>query len=264
MEKINNIITFLEKTAPLNLKESWDNVGLLVGDRNMETEKIVFSMDLTDSAIDMAIKNGAKMIVTHHPLIFKPLHKVNTDTVKGKKIMKCIKHDISVYTAHTNLDSCLSGTSDVLCDLLEVKNKKVANITDESTGAGLGRFGTLSSTMTLETFLVHIKEKGFTNIKYAVDKEGLSKPINKVCVSTGSFYFDGLLAACKENCDVYITGDVKYHDVQEGYDRNIAIIDLGHYKSELPVFQPIMDKITKYFDVDVMLCDINEAEINIF
>ncbi len=263
MENVNNIITYLEKVAPLNLKESWDNVGLLIGERHTDTEKIIFSMDLTNAAIDMAIKEGANMIVTHHPLIFKPMANISSDTIRGQKIMKCIKHNISVYTAHTNLDSCLSGTSDAIFDILELNNKKVTNIIDEVTGAGLGRFGTLNTTYTLESFLQYLKEKGFSNISYSMDKEGLNKKIKKVCISTGAFYMGTLASAYKENCDVYITGDVGYHDAQEGYDRNMAIIDLGHYKSEIHVFKTIMNKISNYFDVEVILCDVDEAKINV-
>ncbi len=264
MIKINEVIKYVENIAPVSLKENWDNVGLLIGDRNNSTEKIVFSMDLTNTAIDFAIENNAKMIITHHPIIFKPLSKVNSDTVRGEKIIKCIKNDISVYTAHTNFDSCLNGTSDAVFNALKLTNKKVACVVDEKLNAGLARIGEFSTSITFEDLLKSLKKIGFLNFKYLGNENYYSKKIKKVCILGGSFDMQSLEVASKENCDVFITGDIGYHNLQECLDLNIIAIGLGHYNSEIFGLKRLMENLSKDLEVSTLLCDIDEVATTIY
>jgi len=116
--KIKGIITKLEKKFPRFLAESWDNVGLLIGDKNREVEKIQLSLDVTEEAIDNAIANGVNLIISHHPLIFSPLKQVNGDSLTGRKVLKLIENKIALYSMHTNLDSAYGGLNDYVAKKL--------------------------------------------------------------------------------------------------------------------------------------------------
>ena len=120
--KLNRLINFLEEKFPIFLAEEWDNVGLQIGKRDSKINGILLSLDLTEKVIDKAIEIGANLIITHHPLIFKPLKNISSDSLMGKKIMKLIENGISVYSMHTNLDSGKSGLNDFLGEnILELK-----------------------------------------------------------------------------------------------------------------------------------------------
>src|SRR5690625_3628050 len=114
----------LEKWAPKNLAYDWDNVGLQVGSFSKETEKVMITLDVTESVVEEAIDQGVNLIIAHHPLLFKPLHQLNTDSVKGRVIKKLIAHDITVYAAHTNLDIAEGGVNDLLCNELDIRSTK--------------------------------------------------------------------------------------------------------------------------------------------
>jgi len=125
MVKSQTVINLIEKFAPKSLAQEWDNVGLQVGSANAEISKVLVCLDLTDDILEEAISQGANLIITHHPLIFKPQKKISLDTPLGKKIAKLIKHDLVVYSAHTNLDITWGGVNDVLVEKLGLLKPEV-------------------------------------------------------------------------------------------------------------------------------------------
>lgn len=125
MYLLKHIIEILEEIAPVKLKESWDNVGLLLGSYQHNVQNVLCALDINDEVIDEAINSGAQCIITHHPFIFKPLYKIDLDTSQGRWIKKLIMHNIAVYTMHTNYDIAKGGINDIICDALNIKNTKV-------------------------------------------------------------------------------------------------------------------------------------------
>jgi dinuclear metal center YbgI/SA1388 family protein len=125
--KCQTIINFIEQLVPRRLAEDWDNVGLQIGDRTQEIRGIVVALDLEPQVVDEALAVGANLIITHHPVIFKPLKNIRADLTQGKMILNIIKNDISVYCAHTNLDSAAQGVNQVLAELLKLEKIKVLN-----------------------------------------------------------------------------------------------------------------------------------------
>lgn len=123
--KLYDIINTLEKDFPLELKEKWDNSGLLIGDVNNEIERVQISLDVTDSVIDNAIKNNCQLIISHHPLIFGNIKKINNSDVLGRKILKIIKNNINIYAMHTNLDSAKDGLNEYIVKKLQGEKTKV-------------------------------------------------------------------------------------------------------------------------------------------
>ncbi|GMQ56367.1 Nif3-like dinuclear metal center hexameric protein [Vallitalea sediminicola] len=236
--KCEEIINKLEELAPPKLAESWDNVGLLVGDSNQAIDKVLISLDATKDVVDEAINNKVDMIITHHPIIFKGVKHVNTSTVIGRKLIKLIKNDICVYSAHTNLDSASEGLSVLLADKLQLNDSDILesnNNFDVLDLCGTGRIGYLEE-MTLEELSYYVKE--MLNIKSVRVIGSLDKKIKKVAVSPGSS-MEFADTAYKNGADVYITGDIKYHDAVEYKEKGMALIDAGHFGTEnivLPMF----------------------------
>ncbi len=123
--QINELIGFLNTIYPPQFQESYDNSGLLVSRDNPEVTKALLTLDITPEVMDEAIEQKADLIIAHHPVIFKPLKKINHKTPTEKIIRKALANDIAIYSAHTNMDSARGGTNDKLCDLFNLKNCEV-------------------------------------------------------------------------------------------------------------------------------------------
>lgn len=130
--KLSEIINPLEKVFPKSNMEEWDNVGLMVGDRDMEIKKIQVSLDVTMNVIDNAIKNNIDLIISHHPFIFNPIKNINTDSLLGRKILKLIENRIAVYSLHTNLDSSKNGLNDFVGEIIGLKDGKIIDPVKEN------------------------------------------------------------------------------------------------------------------------------------
>lgn len=123
--KVKEVIKIMEELAPPEYAEDFDNCGLLVGDENQVIDKVLIALDATMEVIDNAIENDVEMIITHHPIIFSKMDRVNNQSIEGRKIIKLIKNSIPVYSAHTNLDKTYNGINDVLASKLGLTNTKM-------------------------------------------------------------------------------------------------------------------------------------------
>lgn len=124
MTTVQQIITVMEQLAPRSYAESWDNVGLMVGNRNAVVTGVVTTLDVTEEAVEYAIEQNCNLIISHHPLIFKGLKQLSYDTVQGRMINRLIQHKIAVYSAHTNLDIASGGLNDMLAKQLGLTDIK--------------------------------------------------------------------------------------------------------------------------------------------
>lgn len=128
---LNKIISVIEEYAPLSLQESYDNAGLVVGSPKMEVSKALICFDVTEPVIDQAIEIGANLIISHHPIIFGGIKKLNGKNYVERIVIKAIKNDIALYAAHTNLDNIINGTNKILADKLGLKNTRVLSPQNE-------------------------------------------------------------------------------------------------------------------------------------
>lgn len=241
--KCSEIIKYMEEYAPSSLSESWDNVGLMLGDENSEVKKILTALDVNDDVIDEAVENNIDLIITHHPFIFKPIKNITCSTPLGKRIFKLIKNNISVFSAHTNLDIAKFGTNDTFAYLLNLKNvDNLCNPVNET--EGLGKVGELESEMKFREFINIVKK--VLNIDKIVISGNLDKTIKKAGIGTGKCSgFEYMKLAKEKGCDVYITGDVGYHDAQNAVDLELCLIDATHYLSEVLIIPVICDYLNK-------------------
>ncbi len=365
MYLLNDIIKELEKVAPPRLAESWDNIGLIIGSRQQKVSRILCALDINEEVVEEAKHHKADCIITHHPLIFKPLSKIDYDTPKGKIIKQLITHNISVYTMHTNYDVVKGGINDILCDKLGIKEPEVLHISKEEqfykaavyvpeksyenvrnaiinedicdignykgctftaegegtfipmTGSnpyigthgklekaaerkiefiassaninkilgavkkvhpyeepaidvlalnnmqsydGIGRYGQLACEVTMEQFIVTLKE--VFNIPYLRMTDSEVAWVKHVAVCSGSGA--GYIKRASEIADVYVTSDIKFHEAQEAKDLGLCVIDIGHYASENLSVEYIVSKLSGLFkDLWVSSSKVNGEAIHI-
>jgi dinuclear metal center YbgI/SA1388 family protein len=218
----------LERYAPERFKEGRDNVGLLVGETQRQYSRILTALDVTDPVIDEALALGADLLLTHHPVIYKPVPCITDETALGRRLLRLIRRGVAVFSAHTNLDAAVGGTNDVLFDLLGLIRRE--NLL-EGDGCGMGRAGELPARQTLAQFAALVRDRlRLPRLQFAGDP---CRAISRVALCTGqgaeTRFFHGALA---KGCDVYVTGDITYHDAQAAADLGLALIDGTHYATE--------------------------------
>ena len=237
---VQTVCDAMNRIAPKYLAEEWDNPGLLVGDPRQSVNKILVCLDLSDDTINQCIEADAQMIVTHHPMIFRPIKSIRTDLPLGSKIRSLIKHDIACFAAHTNLDSAEGGVNDVLAEKIGLTDVKTF---DEE--ISLGRIGRLKTEMTAEEFALHVKKSlNADNVRlinagdFKIKKVGLCGGAGSEFISKAKFL----------GADAFVTGDVKYHEAQSAVDNKIHVIDAGHFATEFPIVHSLVKKLKEEFE----------------
>ncbi len=227
--KCYEVMERLEELSPTMYAEEWDNVGLLVGRREKEVRKIYVALDATDEVIEEAVKIQADMLLTHHPLIFSPVSRIQSDDYIGRRILRLARHDIACYAMHTNFD--IMGMADAAADEIGLKKREVLNITyeDDIAKEGIGRRGKLPHIMTLGECAEHVKQcfhidrvKVFGDMEATVEDAAVSPGSGKSVVKD----------AVAAHVDVLITGDIDHHTGIDANEQGLYIIDAGHYGIE--------------------------------
>jgi len=254
MTTVSDILQFVEALAPRSMKMDWDNVGLLCGSRATPVTKVLVALDPFEHVCKEAADWGAELIVTHHPLIFRPLPNITDETSIGRGIRTLIKNDISAVNAHTNLDQAPGGVNDVLAKKLALLNVEVINPcgTDENGSEwGLLRMGEVPE-QPLDAFLNRVKTLLRCDCLRYVDG---GKPVRKVAVGGGACG-DGWREALDAGCDTFVTSDIKYNQFWDARDFGLNLIDAGHFHTENPVVAVLAEKIAAAFpDVEVKISE---------
>ncbi|MBD7906842.1 Nif3-like dinuclear metal center hexameric protein [Sporosarcina gallistercoris] len=229
MKNVNGheIIQLFEEWSPKKLAMEGDPIGLHIGQLNRPVDTVLVTLDVNEAVIDEAVERGATLIIAHHPPLFRPAKHILTDTPQGRMIEKCIKNDLSVYAAHTNLDIASGGVNDLLAAKLGLTELKIIERTsgDSEQEYGLGRIGLLSSSMTLERFALHVKEKlEVPAVRIVGDKNRLIRKVG-VLGGDGNKY---IYAAKRAGADVFVTGDLYYHVAQDAEAIDLCVVDPGH------------------------------------
>ena len=224
-----DIIKIIEDRAPLGLAYSWDNSGFLCGDINKEVEKVYLTLDVNMYTVDEAVKSGADMILSHHPIMFGGIKRIDFNTPDGYVISKLIKNDIALYAAHTTMDTAKDGLNDMLAEKLGIVSSDVIEKNESYDGCGLGRIGKINTPVTLAEFAVTVKEALKTPfVRVSGGKETV---INTAAVGSGACS-DIIPLAAKMGADVMVTADMKYHIAIDSVESGICVIDAGHYPTE--------------------------------
>lgn len=232
MSTVLEVLNYVDELAPFELAMKWDNVGLLVGDKDAIVTGCVLALDVNKDVLDFAIEQKANLIITHHPVIFGGLKKLTTDNI----IYKLVAKNISVISAHTNLDLVEGGVNDALAETLELENIRPL----ENTG-GLGRVGELEKEMLPSEFVQFVKRVLFAE---SVNYTNFEKPIKTVALVGGEgsdFAF-----ACPE-ADAYLSGELKHHVFIDAQNMEKQIFAVGHHESEVCVLEPLTKQINAKF-----------------
>ena len=158
--KLSEVVSLIEKRMPLAWSEEWDNSGLLVGDPDSEIVKTGIALDVTENTVLKATDSGCQLLVSHHPIIFRPIKNIIPDRPAGKAMVSAIKNGLSLYAAHTNWDSSPEGVNFILAELLGLDEiEPLITPTDRSSSWGMGSVGELMMPMPFETVMKLIKER---------------------------------------------------------------------------------------------------------
>lgn len=225
--QLQDILTILDSIAPFNTAEQWDNVGLMVGDPCQEIKSILVSLDPSFEAIDAARAADINLIISHHPLIFTPLKRIDLRRDRiSRKIGTLIQSGIALVSMHTNLDASTGGVADVLAERLSLQGVQAF---------GSMRYGTITEAMPLDSWA---KSLPFDTIRI-VDAR---LPVKNVCSCPGSGM--GYLGDAQSlGCDTLVTGDVRYHAALDAREAGVNIVDLGHFATEQVAIAPLAERL---------------------
>ncbi|MGX8680201.1 MAG: Nif3-like dinuclear metal center hexameric protein [bacterium] len=222
--KAGEIITVMENYFPLALQEEWDRSGLQIGHRDQDVSKLMIALDPDEAALDLAIAQDCQMLITHHPYLFHDLT-LDLDTPIGRFIEKAIKHNIVIYAAHTNLDKVAMNRW-----LVEALGCTPLGSID---AAGITQRGELPEAVHLKTLIALIKEKWPVSCVKTTGNLNQMVQSFVVCGGAGSDF----MVEAGAQADVYITGDIKYHQAQTAIEQGITLIDAGHHVEVIMVDQ---------------------------
>lgn len=240
------IINIMNAWAPQSLAESWDHPGLQIGNVHTPVKKVLVALDLTAENASYAADNGVNLIISHHPFLFRSLHEIDLGTYRGKIIETLIRSSIVSFAAHTNLDIARGGVNDVLAEKLSLSDVSGLDPAENGSDAdSLGRTGMLPRVMSGKEAVSYIREKlEMPVIRYSGD---INKNVKKIAIlgGAGSEYIHD---AKRLGADLFLTGDLKYHEAQEAYASDIIVVDGGHFYTEHPVVQNLANRLRQSFE----------------
>lgn len=232
MISAKELYDYIDSFAPFESAMDFDNVGILVGDPDYTSRKVLLALDVTTAVIDEAVAKGCTIIVTHHPVIFHPLKSVLSDSLP----YRLIQNGLTVLSAHTNLDICEGGVNDTLARTIGLE-------LTERTDKDCFVTGELCEAVDFTNFAEKIQYvlgcKGFR----FTGRNGLIKRVSVACGAGGGSIF----RAVKEKADAFVTGEIKHHEWLAAREHNIAVYDLGHFRSEDMIIAALVQRLSAQF-----------------
>lgn len=232
-----DIYDYLNAFAPVDMQESFDNAGFLFGDRKTGVKTALLALDVTSEVISEAAEMKAELIISHHPVIFGGVKRVEPSDPTGKKLIALAKNDIAVISMHTNLDKAEGGVNSILIRLLGAERNETVP------GDPYMRVGSLETETPLAEYLAYVK--------YRLNANGLryydsGRPVSRIACCGGAGG-DGLKTAAELGCDTFITADVKYNVFLDARELGINLIDADHFCTENPVMYELKSLLRDRF-----------------
>lgn len=258
--KCQTIAGILDELAPRRLAESWDNVGLLVGDGKQNINRVMVCLDVPEWVVKEAVERDVDMIISHHPIIFNGIKRVNADTATGRKLLKLIKNNIALYSMHTNYDIASGGLNDIFARELGFSDSSVITETyNEGRVMGFGRIAELENETTLSMYAEKVKVLlGADHIRYAGDPDSAVKKVALLNGSGNKFINDARFAGA----DVLVTGDMQYHGILDALEMGLCVIDAGHYATEKIMIKYITEYLHRKFQELKLDVEVVESRVN--
>jgi dinuclear metal center YbgI/SA1388 family protein len=224
---IQDVAELIDSSAPRQLAEEWDNVGLLVGNGRRPARRVMTCLTITPDSAAEAVCEKADLIVTHHPLPFRPLQRLTTGTPEGRMLLDLIEAQVAIYSAHTAFDSAAEGINQQLAQGLGLA--QIEPIVPGEELPGSGRLGQFDSPQTLAKLVERVKAfLAIEHLQYVGDNARQVRKLGIACGSGGDF----LDAALSNGCDCLLTGETRFHTALAAEAQGIALILAGHFASE--------------------------------
>ena len=243
---VRELYEMLSDRIPEDLSEEWDNDGIMCcADDLASVNRVLVTLDVTEEVVDYAIDNGFDLIVSHHPLVFKPIKSIDPENHISRKLIKLIKAGVSVISFHTRADKVRGGVNDCLARILGLLDVDVFG--DDC----LGRIGHLERETSLEEFAARVKSA--LGIEKIIVSDAYN-PVYSVALvgGDGKGYIDG---AIEMGADTYLSGRIGYNTMEEAAEMGINLIEAGHYATEFPVtkfFSNLLLKIDPKLTVEIV------------
>lgn len=221
---VQDVLAWLDGVAPFATQEPFDNAGLVLGEPDAPAQRIYFTLDATLPALREANEWDAQLVVTHHPLLFGGAKAIRYDTPEGEVLAEAIGTRLNLIAAHTNLDRAKGGTGDALAAALGLTMVRAPE------GEPYLRYGRLAAPTTARAFLRNVNRQLAANARLYGDP---TASIRRVAVGAGA-YGEGWQAAAEAGAQVYVTGEIKHHELLAAQAAGITVVDAGHHATEQP------------------------------
>lgn len=239
---VKDIYDCINGIAPFVECAQWDNTGILAGSPDKTVTKAIVSLDVTSYEVSLAVKENAELIISHHPLIFKPLKNILSDSV----CYRIAANGLSVISAHTNFDKAAGGVNDLLCEAIGVPYTKIQGVAD-----GFLNVCELEKAVDAASFAKLLSEKLVAAVRFSDCGKNVSKIA--VCSGAGSDFIND---AQMMGCDAFLTGDASYHDFLNAVDNGISLFAAGHFETENIAMSVLTDRLNNTLkDVNFIFSD---------
>ncbi|MBR1530320.1 MAG: Nif3-like dinuclear metal center hexameric protein [Oscillospiraceae bacterium] len=224
MITVRDIYNIIDQSAPFGTQKTWDNSGFLIGDQNQEVTGILISLDISVNALKKAQETGCNLIFSHHPVIFSALKNIYSDTI----VYQMIQNHVAAVCCHTPLDIAQGGINDLIVDKLKLF-LEIENNIEPIEADGFGRILSLKNSVTLPEFAGIAKQAlACEVVRYSAEYQDKIKKI-AICSGSGASMLEELAG----RCDCFLTGDVKHDRWYKAQELKIALLDCGHYHTEI-------------------------------
>ncbi len=257
--QLSKLTDQIEAFAPKSLAESWDNVGLLFGDRNQDVVRAVLCLDVSQQAYQMCVEKNAQVCISHHPFLFEPMKRMDFQDPYDSLLRGFIRSDVAVYAAHTNLDACVGGVNDALAKTLGLEVKETFlpagepfDVSD-SVVPGTGRIGVFhreTGLFELYATVLHTLQTSGCHINFDADR-----PVRRILVIGGSYDSQWNRDVLDNDVDVVISGEIKHRDLIFFSRHGVAAIAAGHDATERVVLGEIAARWNREIEgVEFLVC----------
>ncbi len=246
MQTVADWVHHLDEFAPQSLAASWDNVGLLLGERSSPCERVMTCLTITPEVVAEAVAESVQLIVAHHPILFKGAKSLADTTTEGRLLLPLLRAGTAVYSPHTAFDNCPGGINDGLAARFGLSNVRPLRVTpSESNGTdGEGRLGELETPLSLKEFAALVKcQCQAAAVQFVGDSAKTVRIVALACGSAGVYLPDAIRA----NADVFVTGEARFHDFLAAEAAGISMVLPGHYPSERPGVEELAARLQSAF-----------------